>query len=159
MKKQRKQKGFTILELLIVVAVIGILVAIGLPKLLRARVTSMEGAGSAAMRSATTAVLAFQAKFTTPSAPATFAALGGATCEAAATIPVPTAACLINDTWATTGINGQYQFTYATSGGDWTLNADPIANSPANRHYFANGETIRYKDGGAAGAGDLPLGQ
>ena len=161
--RKKNQKGFTILELLIVVAVIGILVAIGLPKLLKARVSAIEGSGAAGARSAVTAILSFQTKFTNP--PATFAALGGTGCDSSATVPTSTAACLMSDAWASTGVNNQYKFTYTTTGGDWALNVDPCdgtapctVTSPANRHYFANGEQIRYADGAAATATSTPLG-
>jgi prepilin-type N-terminal cleavage/methylation domain-containing protein len=46
----RRQEGFTLIEVIIVGALIGILVAIGVPQLLRARLAANEAGGIAALR-------------------------------------------------------------------------------------------------------------
>lgn len=84
-------------------------------------------------------------------------ALGG---NCTATAPTATAACLLDDTFATSGLNNQYNFTYASvAGGNFTLVADPIATSSAQRHYYTDSNlTVRYADGAAATATSTPLG-
>ena len=56
-----KKAGFTLVELMIVIAIIAIIAAIAIPSLIRARITANESAAISAMRTLSSAQISFQA--------------------------------------------------------------------------------------------------
>src|ERR1043166_632309 len=55
----RKQKGFSLIELLIVVAIILIIAAIAIPNLMRARIAANKSAGASTVRTLNTAEVTY----------------------------------------------------------------------------------------------------
>ena len=57
----KKNTGFTLIELMIVVAIIAIIAAIAIPNLLRSRMSANEASAAGAMRTLSTAQVSYQA--------------------------------------------------------------------------------------------------
>ena len=93
--KRQKQKGFSLIELLIVVAIILIIAAIAIPNLLRARIAADEASAVSSVRTINTAEITYSTTYPTVGYAATLAILGpaNATCSAG---PAQTNACMVD---------------------------------------------------------------
>jgi len=159
----RKQKGFSLIELLIVVAIILIIAAIAVPNLLRSRMSANEASAVGSMRSINTAEVAYSTNYPTVGYSVLLADLGG-TCSAT-TAPTSTSACLIDQTLAgATSANTSksgYYFTYAQVGGGpgYTLNGDAAQQGSSGvKHFYTDASAvIRYNTSAAATASDAAI--
>ena len=157
----RPQKGFSLIELLIVVAIILIIAAIAIPNLLRARMQANEASAASSIHAVNTAEISFSASYPTVGYSASLLALGnGGTNPCAGSA---TAACYLDDNLAG-GTKSGYLFSYTVDNSStpslhYTLNADPGSRGITGQRsfYSSDSNVTRFNTTGAASSSDSPL--
>jgi prepilin-type N-terminal cleavage/methylation domain-containing protein len=124
---QNSNRGFSLLELLIVVAIILIIATIAIPSLLRSRQASQESAAVAQLRTINTAEVTYLSS--------NQGAFGS--------IPALITQGLIDGRFS--GSVSGYNYTVTASGSTYTANADPTStNAGRFGYYSAPDAVIRY---------------
>jgi type IV pilus assembly protein PilA len=135
----RKQKGFSLIELLIVVAIILIIAAIAIPNLLRARISANESSAVGALRTLNTAQVSYNSTYPTVGYASALTNLAGTTC--AGTAPTSTGACLI-DSALGGGTKSGYVFTLSgvtgTPAAAYQVVASPVGPNQTGVRYFCS---------------------
>ncbi len=152
----RKQKGFSLIELLIVVAIILIIAAIAIPNLLRSRIAANEASAVGSMRTINTSEVTYASTYPQVGFN-TLDKLGGAggTQDAAGLI----------DAVLSSGIKSGYQFAVTTSAAaagqpatTYDLHGDPQNSQTGQRHFFSDQSgVIRFDTAATATGTSSPL--
>ncbi len=146
----RKQKGFSLIELLIVVAIILIIAAIAIPNLLRAKISANESSAVGSVRNIVTAETSYNSSYPQYGFAVSLDLLGpGATLLACPSGgPDPTkGACLLDSALASgkTSTKSGYMFV-AT--GDNPSPADPTTGIVALTGFTASTAPVKYNQTG-----------
>ena len=149
----KKQKGFSLIELLIVVAIILIIAAIAIPNLLRSRIAANEASAVGSIRTINTAEVTFASTYPDVGF-AALASLGGSG-------GTSTGAGLLDSVLAG-GTKSGYSFTTTITGGtpatQYTVQGDPLSAQTGQRHFFSDQSgVIRYNTSAQATVSDNPL--
>ena len=158
----RKQKGFSLIELLIVVAIILIIAAIAIPNLLRSRIAANEASAVGSIRTINTAEVTYSSSYPDCGFTA-LSNLGGAGGNT-------TGAGLIDSVLAN-GLKSGYSFAATASGGSsscgtgtgtpnstYVVTGGPQSQQTGQRYFFSDQSgVIRYNTRPTATANDAPL--
>ena len=155
------RNGFSLIELLIVVAIILVIAAIAIPNLLRSRIAANQASAIGSLRTINTAEESFQSTFNMGYS-STLLQLG----PPAGGGPATASAAGLLDSVMVSGIKSGYNFTYAPQALDaqgrytgYTVNADPSQSGvTGTAHYYTdNSYVIRGNNTGVASAASSPV--
>jgi len=131
-KLSSSMRGFSLIELLIVVAVILIVAAIAIPNLLQAKMSANESAAASSIHAINTAEIAYSTANPLIGFSAALSDLG------------PGQGGYIDSSLAS-GVKSGYTFTYVPDSNvpstSYTLNADPLTRGVTGRRSFWSSET------------------
>jgi prepilin-type N-terminal cleavage/methylation domain-containing protein len=155
---KKKQQGFSLIELLIVVAIILVIAAIAIPNLIRSKISANEASAVATLRTLNTSAVAYSNSY--GNYPPTLASLGPVSGGAA---PTSTTADLVdsvlgNDPATRSG----YTFVYVATGSpvsSYGITATPVTNGTTGQRGFFTNQTgvIRVNNTGTATSASTPL--
>jgi prepilin-type N-terminal cleavage/methylation domain-containing protein len=165
-------RGFSLIELLIVVAIILIIAAIAIPNLLRSRIAANQASAVGSLRTLNTAEVTYATTYNTGYS-ATLGDLGPP--SGATPTPTATAAGLIDEvlsgmtasgSQATLSSKSGYSFLYSASATDisgkiniYGITATPISVGTTGTNYYFTDQSgvIRQNSTTVAGSTDSPL--
>ena len=162
--KKHSKKGFSLIELLIVVAIILIIAAIAIPNLLRSRIAANEASAVGSLRTLNTAEITYNTTYPSVGYACSLGVLGP---PAGSTSASSTTAGLIDSNLAG-GVKSGFDFTLPASGGcssannittTYDITASPVSPGVTGQRYFCTDPSgvIQYNGTTAitpAGAGN-----
>ncbi len=164
---RNKQKGFSLIELLIVVAIILIIAAIAIPNLIRSKMAANEASAVATLRTINTAEVVYSSTYNVPGVFGLLPDLGtggtASNCAAGAAPPTSTNACLIDfaleNAGTAPGKSGYLLTVGLLAGGGYAGHNNPNNPGSSGVRYFYTDQTlvIRQNSTAAAISTDSPI--
>ena len=154
-KVKKNQKGFSLIELLIVVAIILIIAAIAIPNLLRSRMAANEASAVGSIRTINTASVTYSTTYPDAGYP-------GALSQLAPAATASSAAADLIDSVLASGTKSGYSFVMTPGTGTpstgYTVTGKPISASSGTRGFYSNQSgVIRGDVSGTATSASAPL--
>jgi prepilin-type N-terminal cleavage/methylation domain-containing protein len=163
-------RGFSLIELLIVVAIILIIAAIAIPNLLRSRIAANQSSAVGSLRTLNTAEVTYSTTYNTGYS----ATLGDLGPPAAGTTPTSTAAGLVDEVLSGSAAGGAttmnstksgYAFTYTPGTpvdnkvSTYAITATPVSVGTTGTNFYFTDQSgvIRQNSTAVAGSTDSPL--
>ena len=138
----RREAGFSLIELLVVVAIILIVAGLSIPSILRSRIAADEAGAAATIKLLNSAQISYNSTYPTVGYAPSLGALGGTSCSP----PDPTSACLI-DTALAAGTKSGYSFTIPPASVTGTPNATyQVIATPILWNYYGMRYFCAYAD-------------